>query len=171
VANIKTISSATMALYADTGQFPGHYELMAVPLLDGTSQGTHGDNRHTPDVVLERRAGNAGTWVDFPGYDGPYIDKAPIAPWGQGGRAWAWSYQNSCADRNKDWDGDSGCEMFFCYQPQPPIEAQIRIDEVMEDDGPWAGKIRSRIDCGQAGYWCGEGTTTSRCFWPGFIDE
>lgn len=45
------------------------------------------------------------------------------------------SFQNSCVDRNKDWDGDSACELFFCYQPSPPYSAQVAIDRAMDGGG------------------------------------
>ena len=93
--------------------------------------------------------------------------------WGGGVRgagAVTMTLQNSCEDRGKDWDGDVGCEIFACYQPEPPKVAQAKIDRIIDGgDGPAAGMIRSRISCWSPPHWC-DGVGGS-CFWPGFIDE
>ena len=142
VQDYKSVKVAVHNLYADTGLFPGHYESIYYPLISG---------------------GNG--WRNRSGWDGPYIEKMPQYYWGGGTRFGTndITFQNSCVDRGKDWDGDSGCEIFFCYQPAPPISAQVRIDQIVDaGDGPQAGMIRARINYSSWG---------TGCFWPGFADQ
>ena len=137
--DIKAVRTGVYGLYADTGLFPGHYEDIRYPLITGTA--------------------GSRNWSATPGWDGPYLEKSIQHYWL--GRA-VMTFQNTCVDRGKDWDGDSGCELFFCYQPSPPISAQVRIDQIMDGgDGAFAGMIRGRIhqDWG------------TNCFWPGFADQ
>lgn len=140
--DVKGVRGAVYSLYSDTGQFPGHYEDIRCPLITGANCG-----------------GGYQTWRNVAGWDGPYLEKSIQYYWqGRG----AMSFQNSCVDTGKDWDGDSGCELFFCYQPAPPISAQVAIDRALDGgDGAFAGMIRGRINENWA----------ANCFWPGFLDQ
>lgn len=154
VSDYKAIRAGIYALYADTGLFPFHYENISCPLITG------GNN-----CGGWSKPGGWSGWSNVPGWDGPYIEKMPQHYWmggTRGGRNVV-TFQTSCAQRSKDWDGDSGCETFFCYQPAPPVSAQARIDQIVDGgDGPKAGMIRARINYSTWG---------SGCFWPGFIDQ
>lgn len=147
--DIKAVRAAVYNLYADTGMFPCHYEDIVCPLITG-------DN--CPD------SGNrCGAWRNVDGWNGPYLEKTPQHYWL--GRA-SMSFQNSCIDRNKDWDNDPGCELFFCYQAPPPIPAQERIDLILDGGDGWnAGLVRSDKTVRSGSGW------STRCFWPGFADQ
>jgi len=148
-ADIKSVGSAVYALYADTGRFPCHYEDITCPLITGADCSDSGCGTGC----------TCGVWRNVAGWDGPYLEKGPGRYWL--GRA-SMSFQNSCVDRGKDWDGDSGCELFFCYQSAPPVSAQLAIDRAIDGgDGPAAGMVRGRNNTAFG---------STDCFWPGFAN-
>jgi len=151
--DIKAVRAAVYNLFADTGRFPCHYENIVCPLISGDDCGSW---RHV----------DYPTWRNVDGWNGPYLEKTSQHYWL--GRATI-TFQNTSStegDHGKDWDGDPGRELFFCYQPPPPIPAQERIDLILDGGDGWnAGLVRSdKIVRGGTGW-------STRCFWPGFADE
>ena len=129
VEDSKVVKTAAYAMYGDTGLWPGsNWPDDPTDPLYNAAQGE--------GFVFK------GTNVKMPdSWDGPYISKWPINPWG--GQYW-WDYNE--VDQNGDVIGQEHVLWLDNSQSNTgkriPFSAQLKIDQTLDDGNLSSGRIQ-----------------------------
>lgn len=126
IRDLKSIQSAAMAYYADTGGFPPNDDNYGwPPHLSGID-------------FLQNRAGVGG-------WDGPYLEKWPALPWTNptAGLAGDYQWQGAWADFDGNGVNDECIELNFWASNPPLVEAKaLEVDKQWEEGNLAAGNFR-----------------------------
>ena len=117
-SNFRTIKTAALAYYADTDRFPPNDDLYCQAYPHDCSGIDFFQNR-----------------ANYPDWNGPYLEKWPVPPWGDRNTITQYQWQGAWADYDSDGKQDQSAELHFWFAGPDLIEDKFTLVDQILDDG------------------------------------